>query len=350
MFNFKELFFKKKVSQKYLSCNWAEHGINFYSDEVRTCTMCFHSGRGIFPTMKYSEGNFDYKKFFKKKSSHRNRHRNGKVDPKCIGCLNLEEKEWDDKNYIDHINFDTCTYCNSNCIYCFTGKDKDYYNTKPTFKILSNIKKLLDEKVLVSGGEVMFGGGEPTLNEEFEELVTLLLNQNFGNIKVHSSGIKYSPAIERCIREGKADIIISPDAGEKDLYEKIKRVQYFDTVWANIKKYAEAQTDNRHQVKAKYIILSGINDTPQCIDDFYKKTIESSVYSVRFDLEMNWYRENESIPENMIPSFRLLKYAQKKAKEIKNMQFFFQAQAQTAINEYSELFESLDNYDLTLKY
>lgn len=341
MFNFKKIFFREKTPKKYMSCHWAEHGINFHVNNIRTCCMLFHKGGGVLPTMGHEKGDFNYKKFFKKKSAHRKLHRNGKIHPKCLGCLNLEEKTWDEKNYINRINLDTFTRCNSNCIYCFCAQNKEKNDAKPPYKILNDIKMLIDKKVLIPGGEVMFGGGEPTINEEFEALVTLFLDKGFDYIKVHSSGIKYSLAIERCIKEGKADLIISPDAGEIKLYEKIKRTQSFDLVWNNLQKYSEAQTNNKTQVKAKYIIIPGINDTTENIDNFYKKVLECSINSVRFDIEVEWYTKNRNDDEKIIPYFHLLKYAEQKAKHIGLMQFFFQAQAQTAINEHPELFESI---------
>ena len=56
---------------------------------------------------------------------------------------------------------------------------------------------MLEKKILVPGGEVSFGGGEPTILPEFDKLIDLFLKNGFWNIRVPSSGIKYSKIIEK---------------------------------------------------------------------------------------------------------------------------------------------------------
>lgn len=337
MFNLKKIFSKLNKPKKYLSCNWAEHGVNFYLDEIKTCCMCFNSKRDFLPSME-NKDHFDYKKLFAIKKNFRNLFKKNSIPTACKSCAELIEKEWDNKDYISHINFDTSLKCNANCTYCFTAKKKEYFNSLPEKKLFSQIKNLLDKNLIVPGGEIMFGGGEPTINEEFESLLNLFLDKGFNYFRIHSSGIKYSKAIERCLNEGKVDLIISPDSGEKDLYEKIKRVHRFDDVWENIKKYSEAQGENKFQVKAKYILLPEINDSVEDINNFFKKIEETSVKSVNFDVEINSYLIYRVEKEKMAKLFTMLKYAEKKAEE-QGLQFCFHTQAQTAINENLKLFE-----------
>lgn len=338
MFN---LFFNKRNNDEYISCHWLEHGINFDYSSAKICCMCFHEAQGQLPEIDYCDRKFNYNKFFTQKEKIRKLHRKGIIYDKCKGCINLVKKKWDKNNYINHINFDNQSACNASCIYCYTSEDKDYYNSQIAYKIIPTVKTLLNKKLLRPGGEVMFGGGEPTINDEFEELVNLLLDNGFEYIKVHTSGIKYNKAIERCLNEDKGDIIISPDSGTRELYKKIKQVDSFENVWANLKKYSSAQNKNKIQVKAKYIIIPNVNDSNKDIDDFFNKVIESSINSVRMDIEMNWYNENRSNDEKLTHMFELLKYSEEKSRELSIKQFFFQAQAQTAINEHKDLFNRI---------
>lgn len=290
MFNLIKKILKR--DNEYVSCNWLEHGINFDSDFIKICCMCFHEGQGPLPVMKYNGGIFDYDKFFKQKEKIRKLNKKGIIHNNCKGCINLTKGKWDNDNYISYINIDNQTACNSNCTYCYTSSHKEFYNSKKAYEIMPVIEELINKKLLKPGGEVMFGGGEPTINEEFEKLVNLFLDKGFNYIKVHSSGIKYSEAIERCLKEDKGDIIISPDSGTKELYKIIKQVDCFDEVWANLKKYSDAQSQNKNQVKTKYVIVPGINDKTNDIDDFFSKVVESSINSVRIDIELDWYNKN----------------------------------------------------------
>lgn len=61
---------------------------------------------------------------------------------------------------------------------------------------------MLEKNILKPGGAIGFGGGEPTILEEFEELISILLDKGFTNIRVPSSGIKYSEIIEKGISKG----------------------------------------------------------------------------------------------------------------------------------------------------
>ena len=142
------------------------------------------------------------------------------------------------------------------------------------------IKKLADMGKIRGGGEIGFGGGEPALLPEFEPMVNMLLDCGCDNIRVHSSGVKYSQAIERGVREGKLIVVVSVDSGTPETYQNIKRVNHFNKVWENLAKYAQAQTSNKYKVKTKYIIFPGYNDTKEEIDKFFDLTVKSGIKSV----------------------------------------------------------------------
>ena len=68
---------------------------------------------------------------------------------------------------------------------------------------VATIKDMIEKKILSKNSTITFGGGEPTILQEFEELVYLLLDYDVYNIRIHSDGIKYSPAIEKVLKLGK---------------------------------------------------------------------------------------------------------------------------------------------------
>ena len=156
-------------------------------------------------------------------------------------------------------------------------------------------------------------------------MVNMLLDCGCDNIRVHSSGVKYSNAIERGLAEGKLTLVVSVDSGTPETYENIKRVNHFNKVWENLKKYAASQTTDLYKAKTKYIIYPGFNDNKEELDKWLDLTVEAGIKSVVLDVEGGWYVNNKyNVPDYM---YDLLEYAERRTKELnmKNVEFYDRA-------------------------
>ena len=323
----KKLFKKEPVVSRYLSCEYIEHGMNIdYDENVKLCCFNTHEGGGRQILIKdYKGQKINWNKFFKEKRKMRDRARRGQIPERCKGCFFLKEREWDSEDYLSWIVFNHWTQCNSKCIYCFTNGNNDYYNTKECFDMLPQIQDLAKRKKLRGGGEIGFGGGEPTILHEFEPLVNVLLDNGCDNIRVHSSGIKYSKAIERGVREGKLIVVISVDSSTKETYEKIKRVPAFDAVWKNIRAYAAAQGEDKYKAKTKYIIVPTVNDNMEEYKRWIDMSFEAGVRSIIIDIEGGWYHNNRhNIPEHI---YEMIDFGQSYAESLgmKNIELYDRA-------------------------
>ena len=151
--------------------------------------------------------------------------------------------------------------------------------------------------------------------DEFEDLVNFFLDNYFWGIRVHTSGIKYSPALARAINEIRGYVVVSVDSGSKETFEKIKQVPCYDKVRETIRKYALQTTFlGRYLVSAKYIIIPGINDSIEEIEKWMIANYNAGVYTTVLDIEENWYLKNkDNIPKHI---FDLIKYAEKRAKQL----------------------------------
>ena len=97
---------------------------------------------------------------------------------------------------------------------------------------------------------------------------------------INSNGAKYSEIITNGVNKGLFTLDLTPDAGSKEVYLKIKGADFFDITWENIKKYIQI-TDGKANVK--FIIEEGnINDVQNMIN----KCLEVGVKHVTlaFDL------------------------------------------------------------------
>lgn len=237
-------FFSRE--KEYTSCKWLEYGIHFDAWGLYHCCMFSHSEANKYPVSRIKPDlTYDFKDFFKKKTSDRKNQRMGIINKRCTGCFCLENKKWERDNKIRKIAISTNTTCNAKCIYCTSEEQQNYLNKRPDIPILKFIKHLINIKQLAAGCEIEFGGGEPTIMKEFEELTQLFLENCNTIIKIHSSGIKYSETIEKALEKDRCELVISVDSGERNLYKKIKRTDSFDTVWKNISKYYKAQNMNK---------------------------------------------------------------------------------------------------------
>ena len=305
--------------EKYISCKWLESGVCFdngvYGSNVKLC--CYMSAPGGGNSMifeDYHGEKINWDEFFRIKKEYRDIQKSGGTVEGCRGCVFLEEKEWIQEDYIDCIIFDHFTKCNCACKYCYTEENKKMYNTLKTYNIYPIIKEMFDKNIIRKGGAIGFGGGEPTILPEFDKLISLFLKNGFSDIRVPSSGIKYSKIIERGISSGQLSVVVSIDSSSKETYKEIKQVDAFNIVCKNLKKYAKAQK-NSYNVISKYIIIPEINDSILEIDNWLKFNKENNIGIVVIDIENSWlekYRKEK--PDERIVD--LIKYVIQKTKEM----------------------------------
>lgn len=300
---------------RYKSCIWLNQGINFDLDSYKVC--CLYSGKGGGNTIVksgYKGEPIDWDEFFAYKRKIKEMHKLGKTYHKCEGCVFLEENDWDDsEDFINFINLDYWSKCESKCMYCHTMQDKEAYNSRVTYNFLPVLNDLLEKNLLRQNGHVSFGGGEVTLLPEFEEVLHKLLDFNIGFIRIHSGAIDYSKAIEKGLSLGNLDLIVSVDSGTKGMHRRIKQVDTYDKVWKNLKEYAKYQRIPT-LVKTKYIVIPGVNDNKGEIEKWLKKSKSVGVKFVIQEIESQWfYRERDNVPKKI---YELFDFAKEKARKM----------------------------------
>ena len=299
----------------YYSCPWIEHGIVFFPSKLSMCCFCGSIG-GEYTILQenFTGNNFDIDRIFKLKNKFRRLHKQGKIYTNCNNCPSLKYEAWDERNYIDSIYISHWTACNSNCIYCYSANHPDEFKNNG-YKLINLIKELTQKGILKRDSKVLFGGGEPALLDEFDDIINYLLDSGFQDIRVHSSGINYIPCLQRGLTEGKIHLTISVDAGSKEVYEKIKKIDAYERVRENIRTYSVFRMKNgESNVSAKYIIIPGVNDTKEEIEKWLIANKDDGLSYTILDIEENWYLEHkDNIPEKI---YELLKYAKKRSLEL----------------------------------
>ena len=289
-----------------LGCSFLESGINFDLNMVSDCCISHNDGRGLPILIENYHGEaIDWEKLFDTKAKRIACQKEQTIYD-CEGCYHLTEFKFSDERKISDFHFSHCRLCNARCIYCsdeYSGDNKNY-NTYPI------IKDLIEKGYYKSGGEATFQGGEPTLMHNFEELVHLFI-ENGTKVRIHSSGIKYSPIVEDALKRDKGSVVISLDSATSKTYKTIKQVDCFNKVCETIKNYSKANNDN---VIVKYIIIPGVNDNTFEINKFFKLMKNFGIKTIAMDLEVQYARKyNNKDVSNHI--FLLADYFEELAKK-----------------------------------
>ncbi len=273
---------------KYKSCHLIEHGISIDVDSIKACCLSREFDKGqlmIIP--KYENNKIFWDDLFEIKKEQRKMQQEKDL-PACEGCYNLREEDWDEENYISYINFDHWSECNSKCLYCGVRN----YKPKTKNNVLNAVKELIKSGRFKNNGEITFQGGEPTVLKEFEPLLKLFIKQG-SKVRIHSSGILFSRAIRDGLKKGAVCVVISPDSASSEIYKRIKSVDKSSKVWDNIKHYRKnLKEEFQKEVKVKYIIIPGVNDTVNEISKFLNKIKELDIKSVIVDVEYTYANKN----------------------------------------------------------
>ncbi len=307
---------------KYKSCHLLEHGIYFYFDSIQVCCLLTgKEGKPFYIIKDYKGEKIDWDYILEFKRNLRESHKKGIINSYCEGCFNLEEKEWEDTDIINNLYISHWTNCNCACNYCYTEENKEFFNSHKPYKLMPILKEMLEKNILDYKGYVAFGGGEPAVLDEFEDIVNLFLDNNIRSIVTNSSGIKYVEAIARGLSTGIVDLTVSIDCADRELYKKIKKIDAYDKVIENLKKYVQAQGEDKTKVRSKYIIIPGLNDNQTEIENWLQKSVEIGIKQVVIDVEGQWFfKFKNDLPKHMLD---LISYVEDRTKELDLGLFYY---------------------------
>ncbi|MEI0703096.1 radical SAM protein [Brachyspira intermedia] len=254
------------------SCKLIETGIRFAPDGIRCCSNSTYSSPIIISIDEINDGKVTYD-FFIEKRKRLFEALNGIHEMDLEGCKNcplVYKKQYKDVNfeYIgghghpDGFDIQHFTVCNLRCDYCSFTKTNDFY--KPKYGRIIEILELFRTRNKVIGGNwIPFNGGEPSILENFDEILDYLVKYNFGTVMIFTNAVRYSESIYNGLKENKVCITTSIDAGTPSTFKKKKAVDAYYKVLDTIIRYKSSGTKNMFVLK--YIICDdNIND-----DDLY---------------------------------------------------------------------------------
>lgn len=272
---------------KYKCCKFIQNGINLHFFGIRFCNKL-----SIGPILidRINNSKIDLGSIKKKRREIIENCKNNILPESCENCEWIEDKEWDSIDEIAEVEISNWTHCNCSCIYCsnieFTKgfysnkiRPSEYFDAYPILKNLAN-KKLINHKT-----NFCFVGGEPTVLKEFPKIVDLLMKIKANHFSILTSGILYSKAIEKALKYFNLVVCVSIDAGTRETYQKLKRMDKFDEVVKNLKKYKKSAKNTDDKLELKYIIIDGINDNEKEIKKWLDLTSELGIKRASVSIE-----------------------------------------------------------------
>ena len=271
-------FNKKYAGKELYFCPRVYEEIIFYSQRVVKCCHCQVLNKALPLVSMQPSKKMTFFRYIK--AIERIMDQNQTQNPECGNCRFLKKQivpEFKSEKFLNFFAINHFTICNSNCIYCGIR----YKTENIKYHLLPVIKQMVKDKMLADDCLINWGGGEPTMCLDFEQIAEFF-RKNKIRQAVNSSGIIFSNAIFEGLKDNSMSIQISPDAGTEETYRKIKRQNNFNKVWENIKKYAQYPD----MLFVKYIFFS-CNAYENDVRKFIEKCVESGVKNVVIDCEAN---------------------------------------------------------------
>ncbi len=317
-------------------CPYLFHDINLEPASVQPC--CDVHGVEV-PRFPFAGGRLDMAAYVVHigKMMERLQARDDKL---CRGCPELRETAGDALGHVP-VLFHTVSInahrylCNCKCVYCdlWRGKQAGY-------PVLPVLQSLHQQHALHSQCSFSWGGGEPSIQRDFEEASTWICKHGWEQY-IHTNCLRFSPSIANLLQLGRGVIDVSLDSGSAAIYQKVKGVPGFDRVCENLERYMATAVDASH-VRLKYIVFDE-NNAPSEINSFFAICGRLGVTTVEYSL--NFRELNGAGPSNA--TLLGAAFFQTRAKQLglKCNPFFIPPKWQDAINDMSRKHLSGDSQE-----
>jgi hypothetical protein len=160
-------------SVPYPSCPWLEEGLAFNRRSLNAC-LIVHHGRGFPHLCDYNGGSIDVDAVLVARARVIAENQRGGHEA-CRGCPHLVTRRWRaTRHAIRLIGIAQFSLCNIECSYCYlqTQDPSIFAAGFDPYEVLPALRQLADARHVSPNVVIDWGGGEPTINREFDDVLT----------------------------------------------------------------------------------------------------------------------------------------------------------------------------------
>ena len=231
----------------------------------------------------------------------------GKNTP-CRGCPSLRKAYWADDCKLRDVSYGVSAPCQFACSYCermeYPGKVKMSEPRRSMvdgFDFVKFLNLLEKREVLSPDCCVTLAAGEITINKRRDSIFAAMDKYY---VTVFSNGALYHDRAASLVSRDGSFLYISLDAGTRETFHKVKGVDLFDQVVANIGRYRRAGG----HVWLKYIFIPE-NSEDRDVDGFLRICLDNGISPIDISSDV---RANRTGPPSKVvrAAVRLLAKAQ----------------------------------------
>lgn len=277
----------------FKTCKLLESSLFCAPDEIRACChRFFHKGvmRGDAKLIEFKnkDNKIEPKDIIDARQKLLDQIQNGE-NKQCLGCDKITKKEKKPviNADVEYLSVEHHSFCNLRCTYC---SDVYYGGQKTKYKIEELVEKLEKNGNFKKCHQVVWGGGEPTLDKSFENIFNKLDKKTNPKIyhRVFTNSVRFSEPLYNFIKSGKVKIVTSVDAGTSEKFKKIRGRNKFNEVFINLQKYSSIDPN---KVTIKYIFTKENEDENE-IDNFIKNCKSHKLEKCNFQISHDYKKEN----------------------------------------------------------
>lgn len=276
---------------KNMFCSQLNNVISFFPERIMSCCTSI-VGPVYFENIE-SNKDIDYMIFKELKKVAFNQLNSS--DSLCKNCFFLKEKTENDvyTDLYNELNISHWMHCNCNCIYCLRERKKAdnvrfFKKNSRHYNLLPIIKGLYDNNLLdVDNLLVRFQGGDISVLKEFEPLVREFDKRGVSEFIFLSNNIIYQPIISEMFKKRKSLLLTSLDCGSRETYKKIKRVDKFENMINNLKRYKK-ECGDKARLNVKYIVIPEYNDNEKEVKLFLQLMNKLEIPIINFEIDYRY--------------------------------------------------------------
>ena len=275
----------------YKTCKFLEESLYIAPNEIRACCQrFFYKGklRGDAKLIDIVDGKTPTTEdLLNSRNKVFEEIQNDKKE-ECLGCPLLRKVDQKPKinSKIKFLSIEHHSVCNLRCSYC---SEVYYGGVRSKYNIVEFISYLSKNNSLDNCYQVVWGGGEPTLDKSFEQILEAIEKHANPNIyhRVFTNSSRFSPAIKKYLEKNLIKIVTSIDAGTAEVFHKVRGRSKLKDVLENLKIYSSVDSS---KITIKYIFTNDNSDYEE-LNKFIENLVQYNLLNCNFQISFDYKKD-----------------------------------------------------------